>query len=436
MPVRSQRHVREVRGIGSTSYFPGATLEMLFAGNVYKGASPSQLTFARTGVAHADDNKGTWFSFASNAARITDRGLRMEQNFQNSIRNSSMQGVVPGTPGTLPTNWAQFNPAGTFTRTILGTGIDAGMEYIDVRFQGTCSGPGSFTFRPDVIGQMLASVGQTWMGSMFVKLLADNGPKLISDLRLTTISLDATPAQNGAFDGPNLRSQLNAGIWVRTSAPLTMPASTVSTIIQLNTATTVFANGDVVDFTIRLGWPNLGQYIGGLTSPVRTINAAVTRNLESCSLLSTAFSSWYTGGTSGTLFWQGRMLFTGPNNQFMFGVSAGNNTDEIFIYLNASGVFIGRAAVGGVDQFSIGTIAHVAGNRFKVALAYSPAGATLYVNGVQSGNFAAGISLPTVNQCNIGGRGDGSFRSNFLTERVSYIPSRYSAAQLQQITTP
>jgi hypothetical protein len=73
-----------------------------------------------------------WWSFASNLPRITNQGLLVEEARTNSIRNNSMQGAVAGTPGTLPTNWSESRAAG-LTQTVVGTGTQNGIDYIDIR---------------------------------------------------------------------------------------------------------------------------------------------------------------------------------------------------------------------------------------------------------------------------------------------------------------
>ena len=57
----------------------------------------------------------------------------------NTIKNPKMVGVVAGTPGTLPTNWSIGGAAG-LTTSVIGTGTEKGMAYVDIRLNGTTSG--------------------------------------------------------------------------------------------------------------------------------------------------------------------------------------------------------------------------------------------------------------------------------------------------------
>src|SRR5262249_3631266 len=72
---------------------------------------------------------GATWARASNATYIEG---------QNYIRNPSASGSVAGTPGTNPTNWGLTGgPVSNISRTIIGTGVESGIPYIDVRYFGT-----------------------------------------------------------------------------------------------------------------------------------------------------------------------------------------------------------------------------------------------------------------------------------------------------------
>jgi hypothetical protein len=89
-------------------------------------------------------------------------GLLVETSATNSIRNNSMQGAVVGSPGTLPTNWNR-NTAG-ISSSIVGIGIEAGIDYVDIRFSGTSVTAGGTTIygNAEPNGSVAAAPGQTW----------------------------------------------------------------------------------------------------------------------------------------------------------------------------------------------------------------------------------------------------------------------------------
>ena len=108
----------------------------LYADRGYPKSFSDMHSITRASTKYAQDLAGVWTEFASGVPAITDRGILIEESRTNQIRNNSMQGAVAGTPGTLPTNWG-VSVAGGLTRTVVGTGTENGIEYIDVRVQGT-----------------------------------------------------------------------------------------------------------------------------------------------------------------------------------------------------------------------------------------------------------------------------------------------------------
>src|SRR5262249_49436220 len=63
----------------------------------------------------------------------------------NQLRNPTAAGAVPGSPGTLPTNWRQGGGTGGLTQTVVGTGTENGIPYLDYRLQGTPNTSSSFS---------------------------------------------------------------------------------------------------------------------------------------------------------------------------------------------------------------------------------------------------------------------------------------------------
>jgi len=76
-------------------------------------------------------------SGAYNVATNASVGLLYEPARTNLIRNPIMTGAVANI--SLPTNWSVQNTAG-LTTTVVGTGTENGMPYVDVRINGTSTG--------------------------------------------------------------------------------------------------------------------------------------------------------------------------------------------------------------------------------------------------------------------------------------------------------
>jgi hypothetical protein len=159
-------HLGNSGGLGWV--LPGASVDMNFKDRLYYGAAASQLTVSRASIAYADDSGGNWYQFASNVARITNKGLLSEESRTNNIRNNSGQGAVVGTPGTSPTNW-QVLPQ-TITSSIVGVGSENGIDYVDIRLSGNTASIDHINIYFESTGQIAASQGQAWACSAFLKL--------------------------------------------------------------------------------------------------------------------------------------------------------------------------------------------------------------------------------------------------------------------------
>jgi hypothetical protein len=62
---------------------PSATIDMWFAKSLYFGASPDNLSVVRDASGYADDGTGKWVQFGSGVARITAKGLLVEEGCTN-----------------------------------------------------------------------------------------------------------------------------------------------------------------------------------------------------------------------------------------------------------------------------------------------------------------------------------------------------------------
>jgi hypothetical protein len=192
----------------------------------------------------------------------------------NVIRNNTMVGAVAGTPGTLPTNWGVSSTGSGLTRTVVGTGTEDGINYIDVKYAGTTSAQVDIFIRPENIGtQTAASSGQTWTQSFYLRLVEDVGGVFaglaiknfyilelnaaLSQLKAWLVSVNPTSAA--------LRTQ-------RITHSVTLTEATtahvwMTSILRIPTATTV-------DFTLRIGMPQL-QLGSEATEVIPTTTAAV-----------------------------------------------------------------------------------------------------------------------------------------------------------------
>ena len=256
-------------------------------------------------------------------------GLLVEEARTNSIRNNTGVGAVAGTPGTLPTNWNQSNNTG-LAANVVGTGTENGITYIDLRVNGTTTGTGQTNIVLETALGIAATTGQTWSLSSYLKIQAGSLTNVgVVNLVLQENTAASTVVTAGAQAitiptsslgtyRPTFTRTLSGGVTVAAVMPY----------IQININT-----GLVVDFTLRIGLPQLEQGAFA-TSVILTDNTAVggkTRAADVASITGSNFGVTRTNyirnntgvgavaGTPGTL----------PTNWSLGGISGGLATQIV-----------------------------------------------------------------------------------------------------------
>jgi hypothetical protein len=345
--------------------------------------------------------------------------LLLEPQRTNSIRNSTMVGAVAGSPGTLPTNWAALDTAG-LTRTVVGLGTENGLQYIDLRFNGTATAT-FVRYGFDSSTQISASVGQSWTGSAFVKVLstspAPTGYVLRQREALAIGTLTADGETSFTPDGTLKRYTFN-----RTTTGAT--TERISFQIQFNVTLAA-----TYDFTIRIAAPQmeLGAYA---TTFIPTTTAAVTRLKDDAS--KTGVSSLI-GQTEGTLF----LEFAVPLNESVtrsIVLSSSTVANRVAISTFAGSVFA-RVDVGGVNQVNSNATMTVT-NMNKVAFRYKENDFAVYVNGVKVITDTSGItfSAGTLDRFAFI-QADSTSAFNGIVSQMAVFTTGLTDAQLAQITT-
>jgi hypothetical protein len=245
------------------------------------------------------------------------QGIAIEEQRTNSIRNNTMVGAVAGTPGTPPTNWSLYGSQNGLTQEIIGTGMEDGISYIDIKWSGTTiAALTSVTFiATDVTTATVAAAGQTWTSSAYVQLVAGS----LSGLTLTNFGCEGFASNQAYLEGsysnftafaPSAMSLASR----RVAATRTF-AGAVAFARQrfiLSIPAQVF-----VDFTFRIGLPQLEQG-AFVTSPIGTITTAVTRPADLLSFNTEVPSS-------GSLYIDAEASSAGVGNTLL---SAANASDE------------------------------------------------------------------------------------------------------------
>jgi hypothetical protein len=389
-----------------------------------------RITFTRASNATYFDSTGTLQTAGSGVARanqyqdhnpatLAPLGFLIEEQRTNSIRNNTMQGAVAGTPGTVPTDWS-ITDGGGVTRTIVGVGVEEGIQYIDVRVQAGSAVNSFITFVGSaVVG---AVSGQVWTGTTFVKLVggAYSG---ISQTDIDITARNSVPAV--VSDGFTIFTATTADLASqRQSVSFTMPATTA----WVNLAVRIIASA-AYDITLRIGLPQL-ELGAFATSPILTTTAAATRLADVASITGTNFSSFW-NASEGTIV----LGFRPPSTAIDSApVTANGGTDANRIGFDTTPTGFGRLVVdtASVSQVLIGTSGVSQGALNKFAGAYKVNDFAISKAGAAPSTDTSG-TVPTVDRLQIGSRVGAVYLNGHL-QSLTYYNKRLPNQTIQSLT--
>ena len=417
---------------------PGASLSLDF---MTPGTLDPLLTFTRASTATYFDATGTLQSAATNAPRwdysptaLTLNGLLIEEARTNSIRNSTAAGAVPGSPGTMPTNWLVGGGAAV-TPQVIGTGTENGVPYIDLRFSGTTASTG-IQIIPESTTAIAAANGQIWAASAYIRLVAGT----LNNFGALNLWINETTAAGAGVKsnvGPNFPAITSASLSTQRqiySVALT-GGGTVGAVHPRIVFNTV--NGVAIDATFRIGAPQMEQGAGA-TSYIPTSSVAVTRAAEGCTAPTGA---WFNAAASSLAADFMVAQASNPslvNSRSPAGLSDGTANNRMRLY--------GQQSSGSNTAAIATTVAGV--NTNSAALGTTAANVTLKLAGAWSGTTAAGslngaaaasqsVGIPSgLTTLAIGDEYPASTSYlNGWVRRVRYWNRALSAVELQSVTT-
>jgi hypothetical protein len=367
--------------------------------------------------------------FDHNPATGESLGLLVEEARTNSIRNNTMVGAVAGTPGTLPTNWPFQSGGGAgLAVTIVGTGTEAGITYLDWKISGTATSNTTATIAFD---RGNALTGQTWTTSSYVKLAAG----VLTGVTRTYLSLieetSGTAFVAGEFItiGPPTSASL---ITQRGSGTRALSGGATVALIRTNLSVDV-SNGSTVDFTLRIGLPQLEQGAFA-TSVIPTSTTAVTRSADVASISGSNFSSWYRQD-EGSFYAENQLPPGNPPASTFPGVFSANNgtaTNQMMMYWNSTTVGRWFVRESGTITADVSASAVTAGSSTRMAVRYASNDAAISANGGAIGSDTS-VVLPTVDRLTIGAQAV-TAPLNGTIRRLVYWGQRLPNSVLQSIT--
>lgn len=245
--------------------------------------------------------------------------LLIEESRVNAIRNPRGEGAVPGTPGTMPTNWSTNFTGSGLTGSVVGTGTENGLPYVDFRIAGTATGnvfPGIWF--ETVSGIATAAAARRAL-SAYLRLVAGSWAN-IAGVGLGGYELDGASAFLASNSGT---------IAFPTQAPLSTQRYNYNATI--GSAGAAFwqpfvvlsiANGSVVDVTFRIGAPQdeLGAFPTSLILPTAGAPAATTRSPDYYNIATPGLLKYLTPVTN--LLLQSQTLDSGTWSKIRANVTA------------------------------------------------------------------------------------------------------------------
>lgn len=230
------------------------------------------LSRAEAGVARID--------WSSGVGRLLVEGASV-----NAVRNPRGEGSALGTLGSggaLPTNWGRYATNG-LAFAVVGAGSDSGVPYCDIRWWGTATGTATATVFFDSSTQIAALAGQTWTASVYVKLLAGSTASANNPLALNLIEYSAA---GGFVTGSGVQIAPSSAALVGQRFAYTRLLNGGSTAAVMAQITATFPAGAAVDFTLRVGLPQIEQ-AASASSPILPpagSPAAAARSAETVSI--------------------------------------------------------------------------------------------------------------------------------------------------------
>jgi hypothetical protein len=396
------------------------------------GTLPSSVTFTRATNAWYYNSAGTLTQASSDVARfdydpvaLTLKGLLIEETRTNSVSNSSMTGVVAGTPGTLCTGWAAAATAGGITRTIVGSGTVNGLPYVDLKYTGTAVAADTVLFFNTTTSAATVNA-TTWTSSAHLSLVGGT---------LTRVTVKQGLRYRAAA-GASIGTQIHETTIVPTSTltryERTGTASDATVAFVVSSLTLTMAAG-AVDVTLRIAAPQL-ELGAFATSNILTTAGILTRNAD-IAVVST-ITSWY-NAAEGTLFTDSVYGAALPASWFGMAASFDDGTfdNRIGLVYNPSltrGLYVVN---GGVQQSSgVDSATIVVGARTKQAGAYKANDLNFSFDGLFPPLADITSTIPTVTTLRIGAS-VASVAGVQHFKRLTYTPRRLTDAELQTLTT-
>lgn len=171
----------------------------------------------------------------------------------NALNNPGTTGAVAGTPGTLPNNWAYGVNVTGLTSTVVGTGTENGVAYMDLRVFGTPGSSGAVSVYFDTPTGIAATSGQPWSASVNARVAAGS----LANITNTILAIDENTSGAAYVTGGSAPISLTSTLTAFAYSRTLNGGGTVAAIrpfIRFSVTA-----GQAIDVTLRIGLPGLAQ---------------------------------------------------------------------------------------------------------------------------------------------------------------------------------
>ncbi len=271
---------------------------------------------------------GQFVTFPEGQPRLEDDGLLLEGPSTNYVRNAVMAGAsvgVVGAGGAVPTNMSMSAAVGgDLMTTVVGTGVERGLPYVDLRFQGQNTTARYLNIEAQT--QIPAVMGDTRTFSCYVRLVGGSVQN-ISDLQLSWAERNS--GGGNATGNPSTTTNILPTIGSAERRSLTRTMTAADCAYMLPFIRLPVAPGPI-DLTLRITMPQAepGAYP---TSPILTTGVSAARVADSCKLSARA-AALLQRASAGLLVQGGRLarasaaagqIMGGPGSARVCGTSSG-----------------------------------------------------------------------------------------------------------------
>lgn len=389
------------------------------------------LTVTRATTATRVNSLGLIENVAINVPRIdysngSCPSILVEPQRTNLIRNSTMQGAVVGTPGTLPTNWQLFVLSG-LTTSVVGLGVEKGINYIDLKISGTATGT-VYVYRMQSDTSVVGSLNQSWTISTYFKKIQNNLP---NGFGINIVGRTSSSGFSETIATNTIQNSMTTELLRYTASGVVLNSNTVyiDTTVRFDTII-----GQTYDFTFRVAAPQF-ELGANATSYIPTTTTSVTRNAD---VISNTNASTLIGQTEGTIFIDANLQgvsFSDNVSKVLCNINLNNTVqNRITIYRYNNLLYYDNIVNGnyqGVDSFF--TITNFIG-KIKLTLTYQQNNVKVFVNGALRNTDTSAL-IPTCNTFNIGSGHSNAQQWNGTINNVLLWKTALTDAQAIQLTT-